>query len=101
MSVKFISTTVDSINNPTTTSAAAVAWAGMIENSGKKNAAIAKQNAVESAVKPVLPPSATPAEDSTKVVIVDVPNNAPNVVPIASAKSAFDPSFKFHLHLTY
>ena len=39
-------------------------------------------------VRPVLPPSATPAEDSTKVVIVEVPRHAPTVVPIESASSA-------------
>ena len=38
--------------------------------------------------KPVLPPSATPAEDSTKVVTVEVPHTAPQVVATASASMA-------------
>lgn len=88
ISEKSISATVVSMNNPTTTSAADVAWLGIIENSGKKNAAIAKQIAVVRVVRPVLPPSATPADDSTKVVIVDVPSKAPIVVPIASESKA-------------
>ena len=95
ISEKLISITVDNMNNPTTTSAAAVAWAGIIENRGKKNAAIAKQTAVDSVVRPVLPPSATPADDSTKVVIVEVPKRAPSVVPTASDNKAFDPSGRF------
>lgn len=35
-------------------------------------------------IKPVRPPSATPAEDSTNVVVVDVPKIAPADVAIAS-----------------
>lgn len=85
MSSKLISTTVDSMKSPTVTRAADVAAAGIIENIGKKNAAITKHPAVASDVRPVLPPSATPDEDSTKVVIVDVPSRAPAVVPTASA----------------
>src|SRR5699024_10199758 len=84
ISLKSISATVDSINNPTVTKAADVAAAGIIENTGKKNAAITKHPAVARAVSPVLPPSATPDELSTKVVIVDVPRRAPKVVPTAS-----------------
>ena len=37
-----------------------------------------------SEVRPVLPPADTPAELSTKVVVVDVPRTAPAVVAIAS-----------------
>ena len=52
---------------------------------GDKNIAIMKQSAVTKEVKPVLPPAATPEEDSTKVVTVEVPASAPTQVPIASA----------------
>lgn len=95
ISSKFISTTVDNINSPTVTRAADVAAAGIIENTGKKKAAITKHPAVERAVSPVLPPSATPDELSTKVVIVDVPKSAPKVVPTASAIKALLASGKF------
>lgn len=84
ISSKLISTTVDSMKSPTVTRAADVAAGGIIENTGKKNAAITKHPAVARAVRPVLPPSATPDELSTKVVIVDVPSRAPTVVPTAS-----------------
>ena len=95
ISEKSISTTVVIMNNPTVTKAAAVADAGIIENTGKKKAAITKHAAVARAVRPVLPPSATPDDDSTKVVTVLVPTKAPIVVPIASDKSAFLISGKF------
>ena len=95
ISSKFISTTVDNINSPTVTRAADVTAAGIIENTGKKKAAITKHPAVERAVSPVLPPSATPDELSTKVVIVDVPKSAPKVVPTASAIKALLASGKF------
>ena len=52
---------------------------------GDRNIATIKQRPVISAVKPVLPPAATPAEDSTNVVTVEVPNIAPVVVATASA----------------
>ena len=44
----------------------------------------ANKLAVVKAVKPVLPPAATPEPDSTKVVTVDVPNKAPVQVAIES-----------------
>ena len=44
-----------------------------------------KQIAVTKAVKPVFPPAATPDEDSTKVVTVEVPPMEPTQVAIASA----------------
>lgn len=39
--------------------------------------------------KPVLPPSATPDDDSTNVVTVDVPHTAPTQVARASDNIAF------------
>ena len=47
-----------------------------------------KSKAVVKAVRPVFPPAATPAEDSTNVVVVEVPRTAPEEVAIASARSA-------------
>ena len=46
-----------------------------------------KRRPVVKAVRPVFPPSATPALDSTKLVTVEVPRHAPTVVPIASARN--------------
>ena len=48
-----------------------------------------KNTAVDTAARPVRPPSATPAEDSTKVVTVEVPHTAPTVVATASENIAF------------
>lgn len=45
-----------------------------------------KSAAVAMAARPVLPPSATPAEDSTNVVTVEVPQIAPVVVAMASGQ---------------
>ena len=83
------------MNNPTITNAGPVACAGIIPNTGNKNKLRKKKNAVDKAVRPVLPPSATPDADSTNVVTVLVPSRAPAVVPIASANNAGDASFNF------
>ena len=76
------------IKNPTITNAGAVAKEGIAMKMGANSMEIRKSSAVTIAVKPVLPPSATPAEDSTKVVVVEVPKIAPALVAIASAMSA-------------
>lgn len=55
---------------------------------GERNIAMKKNSAVNIEERPVRPPSATPAEDSTKVVTVEVPQTAPVVVAIASASIA-------------
>lgn len=68
--------------------AGAVAKAGIAVNSGENSVDKANKQPVVIAVSPVRPPMATPAEDSTKVVVVDVPNTAPHVVAIASERSA-------------
>ena len=68
--------------------AGAVAADGMERKRGAKKRERRKKPAVTIAVTPVLPPSTTPVEDSTKVVTVDVPSIAPTVVPTASAKRA-------------
>ena len=76
------------IRNPTTISAGAVANEGIATNIGAKSIEAKNSTAVVIAVRPVLPPAATPAEDSTNVVVVEVPNTAPPVVAIASASRA-------------
>ena len=62
-------------------------WA-IARNSGDRNNEIRKRKPDTIDVRPVLPPSAMPEEDSTNVVIVEVPNTAPTVVPMASERSA-------------
>ena len=87
-SSNLIFVTLLNIRNPTIISAGAVANDGTAINTGAKNIEMRNRNAVVIAVRPVLPPSATPAEDSTYVVVVDVPSTAPAVVATASARSA-------------
>ena len=77
------------MNNPTRTSAQHVTADVMLEKSGAKNNDNKNIAAVDTAVSPVLPPSATPEALSTNVLTVLVPTHAPNVVPIASANKAF------------
>ena len=76
------------IRNPTIISAGAVANDGIVINKGEKITATKNNTPVITAVRPVRPPSATPADDSTNVVVVDVPSMAPADVAIASDKSA-------------
>ena len=57
-------------------------------NNGANKVANKNKTPVVNAVRPVLPPTATPAEDSTKVVVVDVPSTAPADVAIASERRA-------------
>ena len=70
-------------------SAGAVACAGMILASGVKNKQTRNNAAVTKAVRPVLPPSATPEADSTNVVTVEVPSIAPVQVAIESQSIDF------------
>lgn len=79
---------VENIRKPTIISAGAVANEGMAIKMGARNIDSRNSTAVVRAVRPVLPPAATPAEDSTKVVVVDVPSTAPADVATASAISA-------------
>ena len=76
------------IRNPTITSAGAVAKLGMARKIGEKNSASRKKRPDTTAVRPVRPPSAIPELDSTKVVMVEVPRQAPTMVPMESASSA-------------
>ena len=61
------------IKKPTTISAGAVAKDGIAVKIGAKNIDSANSTAAVIEVRPVLPPAATPAEDSTNVVVVEVP----------------------------
>ena len=79
---------VVNIRKPTMTRAGAVAKDGMAMKIGANSMEIRNSTAVTTAVRPVLPPSATPAEDSTNVVVVEVPRIAPAEVATASAISA-------------
>ena len=65
------------------------AQVGMRPAMGLRNSAAAKQAAVTRLVRPVRPPSATPALDSTKVVTVEVPQMAPVQVAMASESMAW------------
>ena len=68
--------------------AGAVANPGIAKKIGENIKDNKNKIAVDRAVSPVLPPSATPAALSTKVVTVDVPNTAPTEVAMASDSSA-------------
>ena len=66
-----------SIKQPTQTKAEDAAAPGIEANNGNKKIERPNKIAVVNAVNPVLPPAEIPAPDSTKVVTVEVPNNAP------------------------
>ena len=66
----------------------AAAALGMNAKKGSRNMESRKSAAVVSEVRPVLPPAATPEDDSTNVVVVDVPRTAPADVATASARRA-------------
>ena len=83
-----MSTTAEIIKKPTNRRAGAVANPGMAMKIGDKKMAARNSRPVTTEESPVLPPSATPAELSTKVVVVEVPSTAPAVVATASASSA-------------
>ena len=83
-----ISPTVVIIRKPTKISAGAVAKPGIAQNIGARNIDKRKSRPVTTDARPVLAPAATPAELSTKVVVVDVPRTAPALVATASARSA-------------
>ena len=87
-SFQSISVTFLIIRTPTYIKAPAVAQEGTKAAIGLRNIAIANRIATTKDVKPVLPPSATPAEDSTNVVTVEVPKIAPVQVAIESHKRA-------------
>ena len=59
---------------------------GIARKIGLRNIETRKSTPVVKAVNPVFPPTPTPALDSTKLDMVDVPRQAPAVVPRASDK---------------
>ena len=72
------------INAPTIINAADVTSTEITLTSGEKNRATTKHAAITTDVKPVFPPTAIPAEDSTLVAGVDVPKIAP-ITPAAES----------------
>ena len=86
------------INAPTIINAADVTSTEITLTSGEKNKAIAKHAAITTDVKPVLPPTAMPADDSTLVAGVDVPKIAP-ITP--AAESASNPLPMFGILLSF
>ena len=87
------------IRNPQITSAGAVANDGMAMNIGANSMEIRNMTAVTTAERPVLPPAATPAEDSTKVVVVEVPRTAPAVVATESARREVNYAYSVKIHI--
>ena len=88
ISAKLILETDCIMRKPTKIKAGAVAQEGTRANKGVKNKARRKKNAVTTEANPVRAPAATPEEDSTKEVTVEVPRQAPATVPTASARRA-------------
>ena len=84
-SLKSILTIADTIRNPTKINAGAVANPGIAVKIGANKIAIRNMNPVTTDAKPVLAPAPTPAELSTKVVVVEVPRTAPADVAIESS----------------
>lgn len=76
------------IKYPTKINAGAVAAEGINPNNPLKKREIKKRIAVVNEARPVLAPAATPEDDSTKEVTVDVPRHAPTTVPTESASNA-------------
>ena len=60
----------------------------MMAAMGAMNMQARNSTPVVRAVRPVRPPASTPEADSTKVVTVEVPQQAPATVPTASDSSA-------------
>lgn len=87
-SLHSISLKEDVIITPTATRAGAVAAKGTALTNVARKADIAKQIATTTEVSPVRPPAPIPEALSTKVVVLEVPNNAPMEVAVASANSA-------------
>ena len=68
--------------------AAEVAGAGMMAAMGAMNMQARNRMPQVSEVRPVRPPASTPEADSTKVVTVEVPVQAPTMVPTESESMA-------------
>src|ERR1700712_5382016 len=85
-STQSISAMDPTISAPTMMSAGAVAALGIGPTSGATNSAPKKHSPVTIAGMPVLPPAATPADDSIYEQTVLVPVSEPATVAVASAK---------------
>ena len=72
------------ISTPTITKAPLVAALGISRKIGERKRDMMKKRPTVNAVTPDQPPSAIPLALSTYVVRVELPNIAPQVVPIAS-----------------
>ena len=77
LSIQSIFVTFSIIEIPTNISIGAIAAIGTIFTIGARNNDIAKHNAADTAVNPVLPPCSIPTLLSTYVVTLLVPNSAP------------------------
>ena len=84
------------ISAPTIINAAEVTSTEITFTSGEKNIATKKQAAMTTDVKPVRPPTAIPADDSTLVAGVDVPKIAPMTPAAESASKPLPMSVLFH-----
>src|SRR5699024_9583134 len=80
------------IIEPTIIRAGAVISVVITARMSEKNKAITKQAVIITDVKPALPPTAIPAEDSTLVAGVDDPRIAPATLAVESASNAL-PAF--------
>src|SRR5690554_6098985 len=78
----------DAIRTPTIIKAGAVTEDVTTESNGEKNNATKNNKPVTIDANPVRPPAATPLEDSTYEVVVDVPKIAPIAVALESASNA-------------
>src|SRR5699024_9633977 len=76
------------IKTPTIINAGAVTSGVITASKGEKNKANKKNPAVTTEAKPVRPPTATPEDDSTNEVVVDVPTTEPTTVAAESANKA-------------
>src|SRR5699024_8386743 len=76
------------INTPTIIKAEAVTCGVTTLSNGEKNNAKIKNNAANTAVNPVLPPTPTPVVDSTYANVVEVPTTEPTTVAVESANKA-------------
>lgn len=79
----------DTIKTPTIISAGAVTALVTTDNTGEKNNASKNKIPVTIEAKPVRAPAATPEDDSTYDVTVEVPKIEPAIVAIESEINAF------------
>src|SRR3712207_1772427 len=93
-SLKSKNCTFLNIYTPTIIRAGAVAYPGTTPTKGANTKDNTNRIAVTTDANPVLAPAAIPAEDSTKVVTVEVPITAPKIVDATSVYSIFPTPFR-------